>query len=258
MLLITSKKHTPGTRHRLIYKNIKLLKYNKNNFSKNKNKQIRSLNKKKTLRRRIYLKNFFYLKKFSYGQSMFSTIFINYIQINYKRIDYGLYTNIYGQKFYNFSLLFSHPGLKSYCNKLGNINKINFFGSKLIPLLWIPINSVICNIYNLKNTNQTYAKSFGSQAFRQKIIKKSKLIVVKLPSKKLKFFSNLTYSCFGSLSGISKNKLVEGAWGYSLKKFKKINVRGVAKNPVDHPNGGRTKAKQPELSPWGWVSKHNK
>jgi len=26
-------------------------------------------------------------------------------------------------------------------------------------------------------------------------------------------------------------------------------VRGVAKNPVDHPNGGRTKAKQPELSP---------
>jgi len=26
-------------------------------------------------------------------------------------------------------------------------------------------------------------------------------------------------------------------------------VRGVAMNPVDHPNGGRTKAKQPELSP---------
>jgi len=25
----------------------------------------------------------------------------------------------------------------------------------------------------------------------------------------------------------------------------------VAKNPVDHPNGGRTKAKQPERSPWG-------
>ena len=33
--------------------------------------------------------------------------------------------------------------------------------------------------------------------------------------------------------------------------FLVIAVRGVAKNPVDHPNGGRTKAKQPELSPWG-------
>lgn len=32
---------------------------------------------------------------------------------------------------------------------------------------------------------------------------------------------------------------------------KKIIVRGVAKNPVDHPNGGRTKVKQPERSPWG-------
>jgi ribosomal protein L2 len=29
-------------------------------------------------------------------------------------------------------------------------------------------------------------------------------------------------------------------------------------NPVDHPNGGRTKAKQTELSPWGWVAKRNK
>jgi ribosomal protein L2 len=29
-------------------------------------------------------------------------------------------------------------------------------------------------------------------------------------------------------------------------------------NAVDHPNGGRTKSKQPELSPWGWVAKHNK
>ncbi len=29
-------------------------------------------------------------------------------------------------------------------------------------------------------------------------------------------------------------------------------------NPVDHPNGGRTKAKQPEKTPWGWVAKNSK
>lgn len=34
-------------------------------------------------------------------------------------------------------------------------------------------------------------------------------------------------------------------------------VRGVAMNPVDHPHGGRTKTSQPEVSPWGWVAKHN-
>ena len=32
----------------------------------------------------------------------------------------------------------------------------------------------------------------------------------------------------------------------------------MAMNPVDHPNGGRTKAKQPEKSPWGWIAKHKK
>jgi ribosomal protein L2 len=35
-------------------------------------------------------------------------------------------------------------------------------------------------------------------------------------------------------------------------------VRGVAKNPVDHPNGGRSKTKQPLKTPWGLIAKHNK
>jgi len=29
-------------------------------------------------------------------------------------------------------------------------------------------------------------------------------------------------------------------------------------NPVDHPNGGRTKTVQPEKSPWSWVAKQKK
>jgi ribosomal protein L2 len=29
-------------------------------------------------------------------------------------------------------------------------------------------------------------------------------------------------------------------------------------NPVDHPNGGRTKTVQPERSPWNWVAKQKK
>jgi ribosomal protein L2 len=34
------------------------------------------------------------------------------------------------------------------------------------------------------------------------------------------------------------NKFVEGKWGTSTHKFKKIVTRGVAMNPVDHPHGG--------------------
>ena len=39
---------------------------------------------------------------------------------------------------------------------------------------------------------------------------------------------------------------------------RKPKVRGVAKNPVDSPHGGRTKTNKPEVSPWGWVAKHSK
>ena len=39
-----------------------------------------------------------------------------------------------------------------------------------------------------------------------------------------------------------KNKLSNGKSGFWRMRGKKSIVRGVAKNPVDHPHGGRTKA----------------
>jgi len=43
--------------------------------------------------------------------------------------------------------------------------------------------------------------------------------------------------------------------GDSFLRGFKSKVRGVAMNPVDHPNGGRTKTNQPEKSVWGWIAK---
>jgi large subunit ribosomal protein L2 len=44
-------------------------------------------------------------------------------------------------------------------------------------------------------------------------------------------------------------KIIYGKAGF-LKFFgKKSKVRGVAKNPVDHPHGGNTKTNSPEVSP---------
>jgi large subunit ribosomal protein L2 len=44
---------------------------------------------------------------------------------------------------------------------------------------------------------------------------------------------------------------VLGKAGTRLLIGKKPKVRGVARNPVDHPHGGRTKTNQPEVSIWG-------
>lgn len=52
--------------------------------------------------------------------------------------------------------------------------------------------------------------------------------------------------------------LIPGKAGFLKIVGKKSKVRGVARNPVDHPHGGRTKTNQPEVSIWGWVAKRNK
>jgi large subunit ribosomal protein L2 len=43
--------------------------------------------------------------------------------------------------------------------------------------------------------------------------------------------------------------------GYFFKNGKKPRVRGVARNPVDHPHGGRTKTLAYPRTPWGKTTK---
>lgn len=62
----------------------------------------------------------------------------------------------------------------------------------------------------------------------------------------------------GRNSNRRNNKRIIGSAGLNFFNGRKSKVRGVAMNPVDHPNGGRTKTPKPERSPWGWVAKLRK
>lgn len=132
------------------------------------------------------------------------------------------------------------------------------FSMQIVPMFLVPLNSIISFIFNKNNTKMTFSKSSGCNAFRRKDIKKSKLLYIQLSSKKLIVLPLQTFCVLGPNLNLHLNKIIEGKWGTFNKNTKKLMVRGVAKNPVDHPNGGRTKAKQPELSPWGWIAKKSK
>lgn len=259
MVLKISNKLTPGTRHSVKYKNINLTNYKKKIFYNKFYSSLKSFTGNKTIRRRIKFKKIISLKKNKILNKLFTCIFVDLLPNSLRRLKIGRFKNIYNLEYFAFTNTFQYPGFI-------NFNFLYLYNSthprKLIghtlPLKFIPINTLISSVFNTTNKKPTFSRSFGSSSIRLKNIKKSKLVLLKLPSSNLKFFPNDTFSCFGELSGLTNKKLIEGKWGYSLKFFKKINVRGVAKNPVDHPNGGRTKAKQPELSPWGWVSKKGK
>lgn len=251
MLTIITNKRTPGQRHRINKINYRFISLNILNFFLKKKKN--SMPRKKALTQNWCLR-FSKLKKIN-----IPTVFLNYVMLGGRFKEFGLFKDVYGGMYLNNVTGSYYPGFKFY--SLEYI--LNFLSFKdlighIIPLNLVPLNLHTCYVYDVKNSKPTYACSFGSNAIRKKDLKKTKIISIELPSGVLKYFNYSTLSMFSSNFFFKKNKLIEGSWGFSLKTSKKIVVRGVAKNPVDHPNGGRTKTNKPERSPWGWVAKRGK
>lgn len=164
---------------------------------------------------------------------------------------------------YNMNILwpgveFSLPGrplfdlTKSYITQ-----NVKYLGSQ-ITLGLLPYHLFASFLNNYGNFKKTFAKASGTASLKLKAKKTVKLILVELPSGQNYFFLRDTKCIIGKNFNFFNHKFIEGKWGFSLHKTKTLSVRGVAMNPVDHPNGGRTKAKQPEKSPWGWIAKRNK
>jgi len=254
MLLIKTYSLTPKQRWR---KYLKFL-YNKKFFFYKftfikKNKKIKA----KLISGVCYVKKAYSYKFFNIKISIFNYVIQNFGYQKNPIREFAFGKNIFNQIQFFLFTQYLYPGFKLY--NLHYLASLKYsFINQVLPLWMIPINSTICYVFNSNNKNSTYAKSSGCNAFKKKNIKKNKLCYVELPSKKLILMPLYIYCVFSSNKNFFYNKLVDGGWGYTQKTKKLRSVRGVAKNPVDHPQGGRTKAKQPERSPWGWVAKKNK
>jgi len=84
------------------------------------------------------------------------------------------------------------------------------------------------------------------------------VMTVYLASKRKCVINLHTMCVVGRVGGEQFSLSVLGRAGSRTFRGSRPSVRGVAMNPVDHPHGGRTKTNSPELSPWGWVTKHSK
>lgn len=196
-------------------------------------------------------------------------------------LDLLKYTNIVTQTFvYNFKpykkiiacQTFSNcrvyiPGLEylnvgkiiyNHHNLLKLANQYWFVGF-ITQLKHLPITAIFSNVTNTYNNKITYAKAGGTYCKLKKMKKtKKKLTEVILPSSKTIYLGHLNKAYVGRNTDFTIQQLNEGKYGFGFHKYKNIKVRGVAMNPVDHPNGGRTKTVQPERSPWNWIAKKKK
>lgn len=116
-------------------------------------------------------------------------------------------------------------------------------------------------IYDLKilKKKQKFATSAGSYITLLDSSINSNTAVLEMPSGLIKEVNVFSLCTTGRNANIYKKFIVFGKAGNRLHlKKKKISVRGVAMNPIDHPNGGRTKIKKPFRNVWGHVAKKKK
>ena len=100
-----------------------------------------------------------------------------------------------------------------------------------------------------------YCRSSGSVSKIVKFDAKTFLTLVRLPSGNTKLFSSYSTAVLGRVGFKINRNFMNSKAGYWRMFGKKPIVRGVAKNPVDHPNGGRTKSIRYPKTPWGKTTK---
>lgn len=138
-----------------------------------------------------------------------------------------------------------------------SFNFKNILGSFIILNL-APKNCIFSNLISISSDKSKYAKSSGNYLSVIKKIKELNIFILKLPTGEKKYFSGYSKATIGRNSNFLNKFTVIGKAGINRLKGFRPSVRGIAMNPVDHPHGGRTKTNQPEMSPWGWITKKNK
>lgn len=134
-----------------------------------------------------------------------------------------------------------------------SINKNSFWTA----LNFADINDKFIRLVDIKTLKYIYTPSYGLYILLVFFNKLKSHFVFKLPSKKKIYVTYLTIGLLGENSMKNKKTIIDKFRNYTIRK-KKIIVRGVAKNPVDHHNGGRAKRKPLFLNKFNNIAKHNK
>ena len=129
-----------------------------------------------------------------------------------------------------------------------------------IPLSKIPIGSLIHNVSTKINKKGELSRSAGT--FSQLIEKTPREVRISLSSGEHRYISSRCFVTLGSVSNDAWFLTTIGKAGRSRWLNKRPKVRGVAKNPLDHPHGGgegkTSGGRSTSVTPWGKPTKNKK
>ena len=122
-----------------------------------------------------------------------------------------------------------------------------------MPLELIPLGSIVHNVELTLGKGGQIARAAGTYA--QLIAKEGKFVTLKLPSNEVRLVNKRCYATLGQVGNIDSINITLGKAGRSRWLGKKPKVRGVVKNPIDHPHGGGEGrspiGRSKPVTPWG-------
>jgi large subunit ribosomal protein L2 len=128
-----------------------------------------------------------------------------------------------------------------------------------LPLKSIPVGLQIHNIELTPGRGGQMVRTAGSAAILMS--RDEGLAQIKLPSGEIRKVNEDCYAAVGQVGNLEHENVVVGKAGRSRHLGRRPLTRGVARNPVDHPNGGgagKSKSgggRQHLTSPWGLLAK---
>jgi large subunit ribosomal protein L2 len=131
-----------------------------------------------------------------------------------------------------------------------------------LPLKAIPVSTAIHNIEITPGRGGQMVRSAGGSATLMS--RDEGYAQVRLPSGEIRRISEECYAIIGQVGNTEHENVILGKAGRTRHRGHRGITRGVARNPVDHPNGGgQGKSKggggwQQLVSPWGFVAKGGK
>jgi large subunit ribosomal protein L8e len=131
-----------------------------------------------------------------------------------------------------------YSGQFVYCGKKAALTVGN-----TLPLYMVPEGTIVCNIESMAGDRGQFARCSGDYAVVVSHDEEKKTSRLRLPSGGKKTFPNNARAQIGIVAGGGRTdkpllKAGNAFHKYKVKRNEWPRIRGVAKNPVEHPHGG--------------------
>jgi large subunit ribosomal protein L2 len=131
--------------------------------------------------------------------------------------------------------------------------KVDVKPGNAMPLASMPIGTIVHNVELKPGRGGQMARSAGS--YIQLVGRDAGWAILKLNSGETRRVRAECMASVGAVSNPDHSNQIIGKAGRTRWRGSRPTVRSIAMNPVDHPNGGRTKGGKHWATPWGKPTK---